>query len=410
MSGAIAIGASTMPAPHILTIKDMGSRGEGVAEVDGQRIFVPFTLPGETVAATIDGNRATAHQIKTPSPERTEPFCPHFGSCGGCQLQHWNRSAYQTWKKDLLVSALSKVGLETDVRQLVDAQGDGRRRVTMHGRKDGAGFMGLRSNIVHNLDTCPILVPALKPAGDITRACYRAIGDCEVSITATLTGLDVSIRAKRKPDYKALTNIAAKFKLARLSMNNEDIIVARPPEIQMGPARIRLPVGSFLQATEAAETIIGERLTAACTDAKRVADLFCGVGPFALRLAQHAKTLAVDSDKRAIAVCDTALRGTPGLKTIGAEARDLMRDPMTSAELKPFDAVVFDPPRAGAEAQAHEMAASKVKTIVAVSCDPHTFARDARILVDGGYKLESATPIDQFNWSAHLETVAVFRR
>lgn len=396
--------------PHTLTINEMGARGEGVAEQDGQRIFVPYTLPGETVSAEIEGTRGTLIEINTPSTQRVTPPCPHFGACGGCQVQHWETNAYQEWKRNLLVTALSRAGIETQINPLITASGEGRRRVTMHGRAKGAGFMSKRSHDVHNLDVCPILVPALAPAADITRTCYRAIGDCDVAVTASLTGLDVSVRAKREPNYKALTNVAAKFKLARLSMNGEDILTSRPPEVQMGPARVKLPAGSFMQATAKAEDIIAEHIVAACHGAKKVADLFCGMGPFALRLAQHAKIFASDSDKRAVAVCDAALRGTPGLKVIGTDTRDLMRDPMLAQELKGFDAVVFDPPRAGAEAQCRELAMSKVKTIVAVSCDPGTLARDARILIDGGYKLQSATPIDQFIWSAHLETVAVFQR
>lgn len=396
--------------PDTLTITELGNRGEGIALLDGARVFVAHALPGETVSARVDGQNAEIITIINPSLERVTPPCPHAGGCGGCQVQHWEISAYRTWKRQLVVKALTHVGIDVEIAPLIDASGNGRRRVTMHGRAEGAGFNALRSHKVHNIDVCPILVPALAPAADITRACYRAIGDCDVSITASDTGLDVAIRAKAKPNYPALTNIAAKYKLGRLSHNGEPAITHVPPEIKMGKAVVRLPVSSFLQATSAAEDIIAQHVVAACKGAKRVADLFSGLGPFALRLAETAKTYAVDSDKLAIAACDAAMKGTPGLKRMGSEARDLFKDPLVASELKQFDAVVLDPPRAGAQAQVRELILAKVPKIVSVSCDVNSFARDASHLIAGGYKLQSLTPIDQFIWSAHVETVAVFTR
>lgn len=393
-----------------LSVTSLGARGEGISEHEGARIFVARTLPGETIRARIDGNRGRLEEVLVPSPERVDPSCAHFFGCGGCQLQHVERDAYQAWKRELVETALRRVGLETEVSPLVVAAGAGRRRVNMHGNKTGAGLNALRSHEIHDLDSCPLLVPALKPASDITRACYAAIGDCDVSITATASGLDVSIRAKRHSARPALTKLANRFALARLVLNGEDIILRRPPEIAMGTAIVRLPSGTFLQATEAGEEALAHYILDACKGAKRVADLFCGVGPFALRLAENAKTYAIDSDEKAVAACNAALSVTPGLKSIGAEVRDLVHDPLVASELKPFNAVVFDPPRAGAEAQARELALSKVPVVVAISCNPVSFARDAAILVEGGYRLENVTPIDQFTWSAHIEIAATFRR
>lgn len=393
-----------------LNIAEIGARGDGIAMHNDQRVFIARTLPGETIHATLNDNRGILEDIITPSPQRVTPPCPHFGACGGCQLQHWEAAPYRDWKRQLLVTALQRAELETEIAPLVDAAGDGRRRVTMHGRKNASGFNALRSHDVHDIDICPVLTPALAPAADITRACYKALGDCDVAITATHSGLDVAIRAKRREAYAALTKVSHNFRLARLALNGEEIIMHRPPEIKMGKAMVRMPIGSFVQVTQMAEQVLAEHVLTATKGTKRVADLFCGVGPFALRIAEQAKIFALDNDKAAIAACDAALRATPGLKVIGTEVRDLFRDPLLPADLKPFDAVVFDPPRAGAAAQAHELAQSKVPLVVAISCDPVTFARDAAILVAGGYKLESATPIDQFIWSAHLETVGVFHR
>ncbi len=399
-----------MAAAQTLEIQEMGARGDGVAHGDSGPIYVPCTLPGETVRAEVDGKRAQLVGIVDPSPERVAPPCPYFGACGGCQLQHWQAGSYRAFKRNLVVTALSRAGVEADVNEVIDATGTGRRRATLHGKKGRAGFNALRAHTVHDLDTCPILVPQLGDAAAITRAAHRAVGDCDVALTATDTGLDVAVRARSSRMADKLTGIAGAFPLARLSLNGETLLMANPPQVRMGPAAVRLPVGGFLQATEAAETVLAGRVAAACAGAERVADLFCGVGPFALRLAQSAKTRAVDSHAESVAACDAAMRATPGLRTLGTEVRDLFHDPLVAGELKPFDAVVFDPPRSGAAAQAAELAQSVVPTVVAVSCNPATLARDAATLIAGGYTLESVTPVDQFIHSAHVEAVAVFRR
>lgn len=393
-----------------LEITALGNRGEGVAHHEGEKIFVPFCLPGETIAAEVNGNRGIMHELQNSAPNRVPAPCPHFGTCGGCQLQHLEKTDYQNWKRQLLVAALDRVGLSPEIAPLIDAGGEGRRRATLHGRRAGAGFNKLRSHDVAPIDKCPILVPALAKAPAITRTCFDLVGDCDVAFTTTNNGLDVAVYAKKHKGHQALTKVAATYNLARLTLNGETVIMNRSPELKVGPAVVRLPPASFLQATASAQTILTDLVVASVTGAKRVADLFCGVGPFAIHLAQHAKTFAIDSDENAVAACEAALRSTPGLKVMGTEVRDLMRDPLTAKELKSYDAIVFDPPRAGAEAQAQELSTSKVKTIVAVSCDPKSFARDAAILVSGGYKIESITPVDQFTWSAHLETVAVFKR
>ena len=235
-------------------------------------------------------------------------------------------------------------------------------------------------------------------------------GDGDVAITATDTGLDLAIKSERKPRPEAIAAFAQTHKLARLAFNGETRFMARPPAVKMGKALVELPVESFLQATQKAEETLAELVMSAVGKAKSVADLFCGVGPFALRLAETAKVFAADSDKPATAALAKAVRFTQGLKPVTVLARDLFRDPLAPVELQPYDAVVFDPPRAGAEGQARELARSKVKTVVAVSCEPRTFARDAAILLAGGYRLESVTPVDQFVWSAHVELVGVFRR
>lgn len=394
-----------------LTVESIGQHGDGVAHFDGDRLFVPFALPGEQVRAERDGSRANLIEVLQASPDRVDPPCPHFTQCGGCSLQHLAPSAYAAFKRNLVVEPLRRAGLEPPVAELVDARGAGRRRTTLHVRGREAGYMRARSHEVLDLDTCPILVPALAAAAPrIARALGPLAGQCETSFTLTDTGLDMSVRSERKLRSEQLASFARTHRLARLIFNGEPVYVAQVPTLRMGKSVVELPPASFLQATAAAEEALAALVVAGVGAAKSVADLFCGVGPFALRLAGQARVYAADNDRLAVAALQKAVNHTQGFKPVTTQVRDLFRDPLAPIELERHDAVVFDPPRAGAEAQAHELGRSKVKTVVAVSCDPTSFARDAGILVGSGYKLVSVTPVDQFAYAAHVELVAIFRR
>ncbi|MBU1175287.1 MAG: methyltransferase [Alphaproteobacteria bacterium] len=395
---------------RMLVIEGMGARGEAVAETGAGRVFVPYALPGESVRAFVDGQRAEIDEIVTPSLDRIAPFCPHFGRCGGCQLQHWAEAPYRDWKRGLVVSALERAGIAVPVGALIDAHGAGRRRVTLRATPQGAGFTAWKSHELEIFETCPILAPDLRAAPEIAHAASRQLGsNAEALLTASATGIDLALVAKtgHKPDFAAL---AQRFDLARVALNGEVLILRRQPVVTIGAARLDLPVAPFLQPTLAGEEALSALVSEALEPARRVADLFAGAGTFALRLASASQVYAVDSDARAIAACDRALQATPGLRRIGTEVRDLFRDPLTARELERFDGLVFDPPRAGAEAQVREIAKSKIRRVVAVSCDPVTFARDAEILVGAGYRLHAATPVDQFRFTAHVECVGVFRR
>jgi 23S rRNA (uracil1939-C5)-methyltransferase len=400
-----------------LTIEGVGRRGEGVARTDGRTVFVPGTLPREEVTAQGEGDRLALTAIVAASPDRVDPFCKHYGRCGGCQLQHWREEPYRSWKAGMVTEALASRGIAFEVADCIDAHGAGRRRVSLHVRKRGdvvtAGYMEARSHTLLDIDHCPILEPALAGAFDIGRALGAKLGDCDVGVTATLTGLDVSVKAERKflvQEHGRLAGFVSALKLARLSVNGEVIATAVPPRLALGKAEVALPPGGFLQATALGEETLTRLVLDYAGKAKSVADLFCGVGPFAFRLAERAKVEAYDSDRAAIAALGAALKVTPGLKPMTAAVRDLFREPLVPNEMKDFDAVVFDPPRAGAEMQARQLARSKVKTVVAVSCDAGTFARDAEILVGGGYVLNRVTAVDQFKWSSHVEIVAQFTR
>lgn len=392
------------------TIDSLGHKGEGIVLVDGRKVFVPFALPGELVTLDVEGERGRLVEVLEPSPDRRTAPCPHFGVCGGCQLQHLDETAYAAFKIGLIETALQQAGIAAKVSRFVLAHGAGRRRATLHARRDGAGYMRQRSHDLLDLDRCPILVPALARAPEIARALGAAVGDCDVSFSATNTGIDVAIRkAPKSVRVEKLVPLANDLGLARLALEREMVLLRQQPSVTMGRSEVDLPIGSFLQATAEAEEVLADYVLKAVGKTKSVADLFCGIGPFALRLAEIAPVYAADSDRAGIAALDKAARHTRGLKTITAKARDLFRDPLTRFELN-FDTVVLDPPRAGAEAQVKEIAASKLRHVVMVACDPKSFARDAAKLVQAGFMLDDLVAVDQFSWSTHIELAATFRR
>jgi 23S rRNA (uracil1939-C5)-methyltransferase len=409
-----------------LTVDHVGHLGDGVALVEGRSLFVPYALGGETVEVVdAPGNHPERRQllrVEQASTERIEPFCQHFGTCGGCAIQHWETGRYRAWKRNLVVATLAQAKIDCEVFQLIDAHGDGRRRMTLHARKGThdvlkVGFAAAQSHDVVPIDRCPILDPGLNGALDAAWALAEALTGIgkplDIQIAATDGGLDVDVRgsgALPATSIAALSQIAAKRGLARLTRHGELVLMRQVPGITIGKARVILPPGSFLQATVAGEEALATLVTEHCGRAKHIADLFCGVGPFALRLAEKARVAAYDSDAGAITSLQKAAAETPGLKPVRAETRDLFRRPLVAEELRDFDAVVFDPPRQGAQAQAERLATSKVPVVIAVSCNVATFARDARILIDRGYKIEGVTPVDQFRHTPHVELVARFRR
>lgn len=408
-----------------LLIDRLGSRGDGIADTPAGAVYVPYTLPGETAevepwAGHPDRRHLVA--IDIASPERIAPICPHFTVCGGCALQHLATAQYRDWKRALVTAALAQAGLDAPIDDLIDAHGKGRRRAVFHARRSArdvleVGFAALKAHHVVSIDRCPILAPgldgAIETAWAIAEALAGARKPLDIQVTATDAGADVDVRGSgplTAAGIAELAQIATRRRLARLTRHGEIVALRATPGLHIARSHVILPPGAFLQATAAGEAALARLVTADCEGAKTVADLFCGVGPFALRLAERARVTAADNDTEAVAALARAAAGTPGLKPTEALTRDLFRRPFTRTELKPFDAVVFDPPRQGAEAQARELASSDVLLVVAVSCNPATFARDARILVDGGYRLARVTPVDQFLYSAHVELVALFER
>ena len=398
-------------------IERLGQKGEGIA---AGPLYVPYALPGEEVRVARSGDKIRLVEVLNASPDRISPVCPHYTVCGGCAVQAYAPPAYQAWKRGLVVDALKFHKIETEVRPLQNVHGAGRRRVTFHARAEQGratvGFMQARSHDLIAIEACPLLDPALDGALSAARAVAQAVAHrgkpLDIVISATEAGLDIDLRGLGPlgfADVQKLTKLTQELDLARLSNHGAIILERRPPVLTMGAAQVVLPPGAFLQATLAAEEALAAHVLAAVAGAKRVADLFSGVGTFALRLAQTSLVLAVESDETALSALKNGSRN-PALQTVDTVKRDLFARPLQPDELKGFDAVVFDPPRAGAQAQVRELVKSDVPLVVGVSCNVQSFAQDARTLMDGGFTLDSVTPFDQFLYSPHVELVGVFRR
>lgn len=404
-----------------LTITSLGHEGDGIAETaSGQKVFVPFTLPGEVVTAEIDGERGHLVSIVTPSPDRIEPACKHFTVCGGCSLQHWAPEKYQAWKRDLVVHAFAQRGIETEVDPVVPVGPHSRRRAVFTLARDDKGLvLGFNKRDSHDvlaIEECPLLVPEIEARRDKLAALANRLVDqgkrARMTVVSTDTGLDVSLEGARKPgraDYEALGRAAVDGAICRLTVDGAEIVMSRVPEIRDDPIVLYPSPGGFLQATASSELAMADLVDSAIGKSNGpVLDLFSGIGTFTLKLARRFPVLAVEGETKLLEALDRSMRFSKGIRAVTTRRRDLFLNPMAPVELKDFKAVVFDPPRAGAKAQAETLAKSVVPKIVGVSCNPATLARDARILIDGGYRLTRVTPVDQFLWSGHIEVVATF--
>jgi 23S rRNA (uracil1939-C5)-methyltransferase len=402
-------------------IERLGAQGDGVAATERGPVYIPFTLAGEWVTASRNGDRADLLAVLDPSPLRVEPACRHFGECGGCALQHMEEGAYREWKRGRVVEALRSRGIEAEVDPLVPCAPGERRRVTLSARRTEAGMLlGYNRALSHtivNVEECSIARPEITAALEPLRALARILCNTDkafrLTVTVTASGLDVAVHSSGKLAEKA-RNAASDFTLragfARLSVDGEIVIEPRKPAVLFGDVSVSPPPGAFLQAVAGAEQAMADIVSAHLAKAKRIADLFSGAGAFALRLAKGAEIHAVETDAASLAALDRGFRFGSGLKRVTTERRDLFVRPVTAKELDVFDGIVFDPPRAGAEAQSRQIAKSNVLLVAAVSCNPATLVRDLRILLEGGYALQRVVPIDQFLWSPHVEAVALLTK
>jgi 23S rRNA (uracil1939-C5)-methyltransferase len=350
------------------------------------------------------------------------PLCAHFGTCGGCAHQDMAPHDYRALKRDMVIKALARQGFaDAAVEETIEVAPATRRRAVFKVEKlSGAvkiGFHAARSHDIVDMRECRVLTPRLFAlvAGlrDMMTELLREAETAELHVTDTDAGFDVSIDWKRANDpatNATVARLASKLKLARLTAKGHTLIEVAQPSARFGKAVVKFPPDAFLQPTREGEAALQARVLAAMKGAKHIADLFAGLGTFALPLAEQAQVHAVEREGPMLDALAAAVRATQGLKPVTTEARDLFKQPLTARELEGFDAVVLDPPRAGAQAQAVQLAQSRIKRIAYVSCDPASFARDARILVDGGYRMGAVVPVDQFLWSSHIELVAAFAK
>jgi 23S rRNA (uracil1939-C5)-methyltransferase len=425
---AQARSAAAPPAPEerVLEIAAMGARGDATAAGHEGPIYAPYALPGERVRALVAGHRADVLEVLTPSPERQAPPCRHFGRCGGCQLQHWREDAYLAWKREQVVQALSRRGFGgVEVEPVIPAWGEGRRRAGFHAaRQKGQvriGFIERGGARLTPIAQCPVLAPALEavalklaPLAELT---LPPRGEITLHCLLTDAGVDVAVKGAgrvallHRAALEALSTAAEELRLARLSVDGEPIVERAKPTLRMGAAIVSPPPGAFLQPTALGEETLARLTLDALKGASRVIDLFSGVGTFALRVAQHAEVLAAEADAEMLAALKQAADGAGGaLRQVSVLRRDLLRTPLSSLEMKKFDAAVIDPPRSGARLQAEQIARAPVRKLAYVSCDPASFARDLKVLIEHGFTLTRITPVDQFRWSPHVELVGALER
>jgi len=404
-----------------LTVARLGHLGDGIADGPEGPVFVPMALPGEVVEGAVADGRMDAPKIVTPAPERVRAPCPHYRACGGCRLMHATEDFTARWKAGVVEAALAARGIAVEVSAAETVPLRSRRRAVLAGRRTKAGtligFHARASGVIVGISDCLVLHPALRALaprlGPVVAAGASRKAEVALALTLTDTGVDLAATGGKPLDeslFAALAAEAEALDLARLSWGGEMVAERRVPMLRIGRAPVPVPPGAFLQAAAEGEAALVAAVREAVGPARQVVDLFCGLGTFTLPLAETAEVHGVEADARLTAALDAGWRRAEGLKRVTAEARDLFRRPLMPDELKRAEAVVIDPPRAGAEAQCRELARAAVPVIAAVSCNPVTFARDAAILIAGGYRLDWLRVIDQFRFSAHVELAARFSR
>lgn len=407
-----------------LTVERLGARGDGLARWQGQTLYLTGAVPGDRVRVRIDqgkrGPIVTGWDLEAPSDQRVAPRCRHFGRCGGCTLQHLDDASYRGFLTDKIAAALHQHGLQAEMLAPAVSPPGSRRRLVLHARPRGQavllGFFEARSRQLVDVEMCPVarpdLVALLPGLRRVLAGLLHPSATATLTLTATDTGVDLAMALPQPPDLAAREALAAFAESADLAAVSwdwdgawEPIAQRRVPQMSFGRARVGLPAGSFLQATAEGEAALRDAVLATA-GAGPAMDLFAGLGTFSFPLAETRPVTAVEGAGPAVQALAKAARTTAGLKPVTAVHRDLFRRPMTPEELRGFDTVVLDPPRPGAKAQAEQLARSSVPHVVAISCNPATFARDVAILVAGGYRLGPIRPVGQFLWSSHVELAA----
>jgi 23S rRNA (uracil1939-C5)-methyltransferase len=405
-----------------VTIDRLGHLGDGVAQGPEGTIFVPGMLPGEVVEGELQGDQLADFRILTPSVDRVKPPCSHAKTCGGCLMQHASDAFVANWKQGIVKGALSGQGLSAEFRPILTSPPKSRRRATIAARrtKNGAlmGFHARASDMLVNVPNCQLLHPDLMATFPGLEALVKLggsrSGEVSLTVTRSLAGADVMVVGGKELESNLLLELARvteSFGFARLTWNGETVALRTAPMQRFGKALVAPPPGAFLQATAEGEMALLRSVAQAIgPNARKIVDLFAGVGTFALPLAERCEVHAVEGDAAMTSALEKGANNAQGLKRVTVETRDLFRRPLEPDEFKGVDAVVIDPPRAGAEAQMAVLAKSTVPIIASVSCNPISFARDAKTLIAGGYRLDWVQVVDQFRWSSHVEMVAKFSR
>ncbi len=403
----------------ILTIDRLGHLGDGVAQGPDGAVFVPQMLPGEVVEGDLQDGKLLNPRIVTPSVNRVRPPCVHARSCGGCLMQHSADPFVADWKLGIVKGALDGQGLTTLFRPILTSPPMSRRRATLSARRTKGGvllgFHARASDTLVAVPNCQLLHPDLIATFPALESLVKIGGsrssEMSLTVTRSLAGPDVVVTGAKTVDAAVqldLARLAETHGFARLTWNGEMVALRAQPMQRFGRALVAPPPGAFLQATAEGEIALLQAVALAVGSARKITDLFAGVGTFALPLAERAEVHAVESEAAMLTALDKGARAAEGLRRVTVETRDLYRRPLEADEFKGVEAVVIDPPRAGAEAQTRTLAAAKIPVIAAVSCNPVTFARDAKVLVNAGYSLDWVQVVDQFRWSAHVELAARF--
>lgn len=414
-----------------LEITEIGAGGDGIAKDGDDLYFVAGTCPGDRVSVKIGeekrhGITAELVEVIKPSKDRIAPPCQHFGICGGCSLQFLSDDAYSDWVKFKVENALAHQTLShVTVLEPTISPAHARRRVALKAMNAGGrillGFNEKQSNTLVDLKECTIsdpavaeIIPKLKL---VLKDVIPAGKPSNVHITRTYTGLDILVETKKTLTLDArqtLVEFANKYNIAAIHVDdggfNDPVIILREPLMKFGSVQVSLPPAAFVQATPDGEAALVKFVTEACRGAKRVADLYAGIGTFTFPLAANSQVLAIEGAKAAHAALKAGANRAQGLKHIITDARDLARRPLSEKELDAFDVVVLDPPRAGAKDQIERIAHSSVNKVVSISCSPDTFARDARILCEAGFTIKEVQPVGQFRWTTHVEVAGTFER
>lgn len=402
------------------TVERLGRKGDGVAVAGDDRALAPLTLPGEVVEGEATDGRIAAPRILTPSADRVKPICAHYRACGGCSLMHASANFTTGWKQQVVEAALAARGLAAPIMGVHTSPPRSRRRAVLSGRrtKKGAllGFHARASDVIVDLQDCDVMRPEITAALPLLRKMVTAGASRSAELTLTVihgpAGLDIAVAGGKPMDtalFQTLAGLAEEGDLARLDWEGQTI-TRRRPALPMGRAMVVPPPAAFLQATADGEAALLAAVRDFTNGASTIVDLFAGCGTFTLPLAEAASVHAVEGLAAPLKALDAGWRAASGLNRVTTQIRDLARNPLLPDELDGFDAIVIDPPRAGAEAQVRQIASSTVRKIAFVACDPVNFSRDAQILADAGFQMSRMLVVDQFRWSPHVETVAEFIR